>query len=232
MDVEGWKSFFEVGGVVLLFLTFAFGAGFMLTGKSVNDRQAERLRKFESDLTGAKTELATQQERAAKAEASIALAEQHSAEANAKAEGFRLEIAKANEAAEQEKSARVRIEERLAWRRVSPEQHKEFVRALTPFAGSMLVVAAFNNADIESKTFAADLSHALNDAGWHAPLNLSNTVSNLPVGIICSIDTSKEAGRALKRLLSQQFPGVSVSERKFSGAVAIGSIVVGLRPPP
>lgn len=39
MDVEWWKSFFEIGGVVLLFLTFAFGAGFMLTGKKVNERQ-------------------------------------------------------------------------------------------------------------------------------------------------------------------------------------------------
>ncbi|HEY2471512.1 MAG TPA: hypothetical protein VGI45_27230 [Terracidiphilus sp.] len=69
----------------------------MLTGKKVNERQTERLRKFDSDLTGAKTELAKQQERAAKAEGNIALAEQHAKEADAKAEGFRLSIAKAEE---------------------------------------------------------------------------------------------------------------------------------------
>lgn len=99
MDIEWWKSFFEIGGVVLLFLTFAFGAGFMLTGKKVNEQQAERLRKFDTDLTGAKTELAAQQTRAATAEGNIALAEQHAAEANAKAEGFKADIAKAQEEA-------------------------------------------------------------------------------------------------------------------------------------
>jgi uncharacterized protein HemX len=66
MDVEWWKSFFEIGGVVLLFLTFAFGAGFMLTGKVSYERQTERLRSFDKDLTAAKTALATQQELAAK----------------------------------------------------------------------------------------------------------------------------------------------------------------------
>lgn len=65
MPVEWWKSFFEIGGVALLFLTFAFGAGFMLTGKIVNERQAKQLRQFESDLTAAKTALSEQQERTA-----------------------------------------------------------------------------------------------------------------------------------------------------------------------
>jgi hypothetical protein len=27
MSLEGWKALFEIGGVVLLLLTFAFGAG-------------------------------------------------------------------------------------------------------------------------------------------------------------------------------------------------------------
>lgn len=127
MSVESLKSIFDIAAVALLFLTFAAGAGVLITGNIINRRQEEKLRKFDGDLTAAKTDLAIQQERAAnadarakdadariaeaqrgsaeaseratKAQGSLALAEQHSAEANAKAEGFRLDIAKANERA-------------------------------------------------------------------------------------------------------------------------------------
>lgn len=127
MPVEGLKSLFDWAAVILLFLTFASGAGVLITGNIINKRQAAQLRQFDSDLTGAKTKLGEQQERAAdaekalkgveakaegfrlaiaqanerasKAQESLALAEHHSAEANAKAEGFRLDIARANERA-------------------------------------------------------------------------------------------------------------------------------------
>jgi hypothetical protein len=75
VTLEGLKSFFEYGGVVLLFLTFVFGAGAVITANLVNKRQARELRQFDRDLTDAKTRLADQeaetareQERAAKAE--------------------------------------------------------------------------------------------------------------------------------------------------------------------
>lgn len=99
MSAEGWKSFFDVIALILLFLTAAAGVGVLIFGNKVNKEQAGRLRQFDSDLTGAKIDLGKQQERAAIAEANIALAQQHSAEADAKAEGFRLDIAKANESA-------------------------------------------------------------------------------------------------------------------------------------
>jgi hypothetical protein len=97
MTVESWKSLCDVLTVVLLFLTFLAGAGVLFTGDIINKRQEQQLRSFDAGLTAAKTELATQQTRAAKAEGDIALATQHAAEADAKAEGFRLDIAKANE---------------------------------------------------------------------------------------------------------------------------------------
>jgi hypothetical protein len=100
MTVESWKSVCDVLAVALLFLTFLAGAGVLFTGSIINGRQTQRLRTFDVDLTAAKTELATQQTRAAKAEGDIALATQHAAEADAKAEGFRLDIAKANEESE------------------------------------------------------------------------------------------------------------------------------------
>ncbi len=121
MSVEALKSFFDVGTVVLLFLTFAFGAGVLITGNVINSRQAKQLRQFDRDLTDAKTELGKQQERAAHAERDVAEAKKAAGDADAKAEGFRRDIATANEraadankVAEGERLARVRIEEKLA----------------------------------------------------------------------------------------------------------------------
>ncbi len=53
------------------------------------------------EMKGADARIAEAQRAAAEAQRNLALAEQHSAEANAKAEGFRLDIAKANEGAAQ-----------------------------------------------------------------------------------------------------------------------------------
>ncbi|HWX53666.1 MAG TPA: hypothetical protein VN176_03645 [Verrucomicrobiae bacterium] len=140
MTVESWKTVFDIGTLVLLFVTAAFATGIFLTGDIINKRQGEQLRQFDKDLTEAKTNLGKQQERAAaaetalqgvatktegfrlaiakanerasKAQESLALAEQHSAEANAKAEGFRRDIAQANERAAE--ANRIAEQERLA----------------------------------------------------------------------------------------------------------------------
>jgi multidrug efflux pump subunit AcrA (membrane-fusion protein) len=175
MDMEWWKAFFEIGGVVLLFLTFAFGAGFMLTSKKVNERQAERLRVFDSELTEAKTELSKQQERAAKAEASIALAEQHSAEANAKAEGFRLDIAKANESAAQAQAqvagataeaakANLELAKLKTPRSLSREQQTRVTAAISAFSGTPYDL--FVNNDSDSTTLMWQIDASLREAGW------------------------------------------------------------------
>jgi hypothetical protein len=71
MSLEGWKTFFEVGGVILLFLTFVFGAGAFLASTRINVRQAEELRQFDKKLAEAQTDLSRQQERAATAESDL-----------------------------------------------------------------------------------------------------------------------------------------------------------------
>jgi hypothetical protein len=68
MTLETWKSLFEWGGVVLLALTFCFGAGALIVNSRIGELQSEKLRQFDKELTAAKTDLETQQERAAKAE--------------------------------------------------------------------------------------------------------------------------------------------------------------------
>ncbi len=64
MTWDGTNTVFEVGSAFLLFLTFVFGAGAIYTGRHLNREQAERILTLARDV-------ATQQERAAKAETAL-----------------------------------------------------------------------------------------------------------------------------------------------------------------
>jgi hypothetical protein len=179
MSVETWKTIFEIGGVILLFLTFIFGAGVVFTSGRINKVQSQQLRQFDKDLTDAKTELGAQQERAAiaerelkdvdiktegfrlaiaqaneraaKAQESLALAEQHSAEANAKAEGFRLDIATANKHAAE--ASRIAEEERL--KRVQIEERMK-PRSLKISPEAMSALKAFKGTEYTFSSVFAD----------------------------------------------------------------------------
>lgn len=201
MSVEWWKSFFEVGGVILLFLTFAFGAGVLVTGNLVNKKQAERLRVFDSELTSAKTDLARQQERAAKAEGSIKSAEQQAAEANAKAEGFRLSIAKANESVAEAQAqvagataeaARANLElARIKMpRSLSPEQQRHVASLLARFSGTDFAFVVFG--DPESLALLYEIDSALQQAGWNrvaAPPAFGSDIGfNTPRGMVSQVN--------------------------------------------
>jgi len=76
VPLENWKTIFETGGVILLGLTFLFGAGALITSRKVNELQAQQLREFDKDLTTAKMDLAKQQERAAHADERAAHADE------------------------------------------------------------------------------------------------------------------------------------------------------------
>ncbi|HEX3153037.1 MAG TPA: hypothetical protein VHV32_00345 [Candidatus Angelobacter sp.] len=76
------------------------GLGIDLATQQERAAKAEKsLKDVDTKTEGFRLAIAGANERASKAQESLALAEQHSAEANAKAESFRLDIAKANERA-------------------------------------------------------------------------------------------------------------------------------------
>ena len=83
MSVEAWKSFFDVATVVLLFFTFAAGAGVLITGNVINNRQSAKLQSFDLDSAAAKTEQERQRERAATADSRVARLEKDAADAKA-----------------------------------------------------------------------------------------------------------------------------------------------------
>jgi hypothetical protein len=73
MSVESWNSIFQWGSVLLIAVTFVFGAGALWTGNRINARQTERLVVLETELAAAKTALVEQQERTAMAQQSVTL---------------------------------------------------------------------------------------------------------------------------------------------------------------
>jgi hypothetical protein len=123
------------------------------------------------DASEANRGAAEANERALKAQQSLASAEQHAAEANVKAEGFRLDIANANEraaeanrVAEQERLARIKIEERLSPRRLSQEQYNRLVAVLKAYPG--VPYELMITPTPESASFIAQIDNVLGAAGW------------------------------------------------------------------
>src|SRR5262249_44734132 len=93
-------------------------------------------------------------------------------DAIATAKGFERDIAQAQKdaaearrTAEQERLARVKIEERVAWRRLTKDQQSEIASRLRRFSGETASVW-FNQGDIEGSTFASEIASMLQEAKW------------------------------------------------------------------
>lgn len=71
MNLESLNALFQWGSVGLIAVTFFIGAGALVTGNRINERQTERLVSLETELAATRTTLAAQQERAARAEAEL-----------------------------------------------------------------------------------------------------------------------------------------------------------------
>lgn len=117
-------------------------------------REAEEAKKtaegFKLEIATANTKAASAQERAEKASEHIAFAEEQAAQAN--------------KAAESERLARLKIEERLAPRRLSPDQCASF-RANLIGAITSKVEIFFVSTDPETADFASDLEGCFKQAG-------------------------------------------------------------------
>ncbi len=240
MSLEGWKAFFEIGGVVLLLLTFAFGAGALIVNNRLNAIQAKELGDFKIKFEEEQQKTALAQKEAAEAkqiasgfERDISTANQRAAEANAKAEGFRLDIAKANERAaeaeriaEEEGLARIKIEERLASRRIGQKQHAELVAALRPYRGAVVEVTKLG--DFEAGQFADDILSVLAEAEWNVRLTVIGVYAPPRYGLTCVINDSTPAGKALVAAM-RSLPTAAVEAAPNLPVNA--RVLVGLKPP-
>jgi hypothetical protein len=135
------------------------------------------------------------------------------------------QAAEANEKAEEERVARLKIEERLAPRRISPEEHQRLVAALSPYRGSSVQMTKLG--DLEAGRFADDISLVFHESGWNVTLNYAGIVAPPVYNLRCVVNESasgKALGAALKNLPS--------AEVQYSPDLPVaGRIFVGLKPP-
>src|SRR5438876_5470420 len=188
MSLDGWKSFFEIGAVILLFLTFVFGAGVVITTNWINERQAERLREFDKSLTDAKTDVLKQEERAANAERDAAEAKRTAAEAGAGTEKIRQENLKLSLAVEGERKARLELERALAPRQLLPSERARLVSDLRSAPMPHVVEIVGVNFP-EPQRFANILDNVFREAGWTIAEHTAGIFGDPPVGLIISTDT-------------------------------------------
>jgi hypothetical protein len=125
----------------------------------------EKAGNAQAAVDAAKVELAKQESLTAEASA-------RAAEANAKAESFRLDIAKANqeaaratETAEREKLARLQLEARLADRALTPQQQATITSRLTTLSGVVLDAVVWGDTP-EIQIISGQVLEAIRKAGW------------------------------------------------------------------
>lgn len=176
-------------------------------------------------------------ERAQKAQASLASAEQHSAEANAKAEGFRADIARANASAaqaeaqvadahraaaeanriaESERLARLQLEARLADRVVTPDQKLRLTQVFSPLKGQTVDVVIFGDTPETSRTADAIIG-SLQTAGilfnFFHPLS-GGMAQGVVIGVRADApEIDKQSGSQLVAILRETFgSGVGLAD--------------------
>ncbi len=191
MSLESWESFFEIGGLILLFLTFVFGAGALFTASRLNAIQAKELSQLRLKV----------------------------AEASDRATKNEQEAARLVKEAEDERVARQELEARVGWRRFGPSAQSEIAAHLAAFAGEPALVAYDLN-DLEASTFASDIVATLNAAKWEVgerlgvlgQFNPLGAGAHAPTGALvwCTADElSRRAASALvEQLVSHGFDAV------------------------
>lgn len=161
----------------------------------------------------------------------LAATNERAAQANERAARLEKEAAALKESAEAERLARVKIEERIAWRRVGPTLYKRFLKELTPFAGSIINLNPLGNGDPETGIFTEDIAKLMRAAHWEVQIATGNVQIPVPVGLICRVDDQTPAGRALIVFL-RTFPDVVILPPTQGSRGVVADITVGVRPPP
>ena len=143
-----WRPLLVIVGGVLITL----GVAGELTVQFFASRKETNLRKKNDELFSiVNSETAQALERAA--------------QANERASQNEREAARLSKIAEDERSARVKIEENVAWRRLTRDQQAKMASRLKSFSGES-VLLQYNVNDLEADSFASDIALALQQAKW------------------------------------------------------------------
>ena len=145
--------------VVLLFFTFAVGAGAVLTSRMIATREQSRLANAEQGTAEANKKAAEAAEGTAKAAADAAAA-------NERTVRLELETALQRERAAKAERELLEVQERIKPRRLTDATRQALVGALTKANSKGLVTVNCVLGDGEGFAFATQLDEALRTAGW------------------------------------------------------------------
>jgi hypothetical protein len=120
----------------------------------------------------------------------IALANERAAEANERASNNEKEAAQLRKLAEDERLARVKIEEKLAWRNLSAEQWTRLIAKLQAFAGQPFEVTTYMD-DPEAVNFATIMLNKLVSSGWNHVRIQQVLGFRLFVGVVVHVASSR-----------------------------------------
>jgi hypothetical protein len=120
-----------------------------------------------------------------------------------------------------------KLEERLAWRLVSREQHDLAVRLLSPYAASRIVINVEGQGEAEIGAFSNGIVAVFNDSHWLCTIGVAAIRIPPRIGLVCLIDDTSPAGKALVKAL-RDLPGAEITIGHV--AHAVGVITIGSRP--
>jgi hypothetical protein len=139
------------------------------------------------------------------------------ASANEKAAEATARAAEANRIAEEEKLARVKLETRLAPRRLSAESQEAVVNAIKRFTPQSFDILSYAD-DPESTRLANDIYAILQRAGWLDESSSNSWLFTLITGVVVEFAPSKAdtvglAGNALALALRKEGVGATAQPR-------------------
>jgi hypothetical protein len=163
MSLEGFKSFCEIAGVVVLFLAFLFGAGALWSANRLNAIQDKALKELKWKVSENEKDAAQ----------------------------LKRDAAVLTKEAEDERTARVELESKVAWRKLDKRTQGDMASRLARFTKEPSLVS-YNPQDIEAASFASDIAAALHAAKWDvfdAMSILSMRGGPVPFGTNPQLDT-------------------------------------------
>lgn len=159
MMLDSWNSLFQTLSVVLLFLTFAVGAGAVITSRRIAMREQSRLASAERGTAEANKKAAEAAEGTARAAADAAAANERTVK-------LELETAQQRERAARAERELLELQERVKPRRLTDAGRVALVAALKQANPKGLVTVNCVLGDGEGFAFATQLDDALKAAGW------------------------------------------------------------------
>jgi hypothetical protein len=142
--------------------------------------------------------------------------------------------AEANRVAEEERHARLKLEQEMAWRSFSAWQKADFIKVASSFSGTEFELITYQD-DPEAKNFANIIGHALVDAGWKHTPSTGFLAFRVEVGIRFEIAPEADAAmskatEALAAICVKLGVAASSGVRKGSDKPYVVKIRIGKKP--